>query len=72
MLSILFISCANNSSGRYIKLAEGEGVEPKFHKKYGVLEQKVVVLIDNKTSEIIYYDVWGEKIISKRSLKEDN
>lgn len=71
LLSILFISCTNNSSDRYIKVAEGEGVNPKYNKKFDVLEQKVVVLIDNKTSEVIYYDVWEEKIISKRSLKDD-
>lgn len=69
LLGFLFlISCTRNYKERYTKIAEGESVNPKMNERYGILEQKIVVLIDNKTNEVIYYDVWDERIVYKRKL----
>lgn len=71
LLLVICFSCGHKQCGdRYIKISESQGVNPEFKKKYGVLEQKIVVILDSENDELIYYDLWAEKIIERVSIKK--
>ncbi len=69
-ITLLFASCGSNEHTiRYIKVAESSGIEPKFSEKYQTMKNEIIVLLDSKTNEFIYYSVWDEKVINRVKLK---
>ena len=70
IVTIFFMACANNHpSNRYIKVAEASKLRPEFNKKYGVLDTQIIVMIDCEKNDLIYYDVWNEKIMNRVPIK---